>query len=116
MSPTPRETRLAKNEALFRAANERMAKWEERHDAREKELYLCECADPTCRDKLALTLEQYEHVRAHSRHFAVRNGHETPDVEVVVEEVGDWSIVEKPQDTEPVLNGPEPGPDSLPAD
>ena len=51
-----------------------------------EELYLCECADPECREKLALTREQYEHVRADSRHFAVLKGHEVPDVEVVIEE------------------------------
>ena len=36
----------ARNEALFRAANERMAEWEERHTEAAGELYLCECADP----------------------------------------------------------------------
>jgi hypothetical protein len=96
MAPTPREERLANNEALFRAANERMADWDERHAAHEEELYLCECADPECREKLALTRGQYEHVRAHARHFAVRSGHEIPDVEVVVEKINDWVIVEKP--------------------
>ena len=42
---TPREERLAQNEALFRAANERMAGWEEQHATSEIEVYFCECAD-----------------------------------------------------------------------
>ena len=108
MAPTPREERLANNEALFRAANERMADWDERHATHEEELYLCECADPGCREKLALTREQYEHVRADSRHFAVRRGHEVPDVEVVVEEIDDWVIVEKPAEVDETLERLDP--------
>ena len=108
MSATPREERLANNEALFRAANERMADWTERHEENWEELYLCECSDPQCRDKLALTRQQYEHVRAHSRHFAVRAGHEVPDIEVVVEELDDWVIVEKPPDVDATLDRLDP--------
>jgi hypothetical protein len=108
MSPTPREERLANNEALFRAANERMADWEERHVSQGEELYLCECADPGCREKLPLTREQYERVRAHSRHFAVRAGHEIPDVESVVEEMDGWVIVEKPPEVEATIEHPRP--------
>ena len=85
-----------------------MADWEERHGAHEEELYLCECADPECRDKLALTREQYEHVRADSRHFAVRRGHEIPDVEVVIEEIDDWVIVEKPAEVDETLERLDP--------
>jgi hypothetical protein len=107
-TPTPREERLANNEALFRAANERMADWEERHATPGKELYLCECADPECREKLALTREQYEHVRIDSRHFAVLGGHEVPDVEVVIEKIDDWVIVEKPAEVEETLERLDP--------
>ncbi len=108
MPPTPREERLAKNEALFREANERMADWKERHAAHQEELYLCECADPECSERLALTREQYERVRAHSRHFAVRAGHEVPDVEVVVEAIDDWVIVEKPPEVAETLERLDP--------
>jgi hypothetical protein len=96
MEPSPREERLATNEALFRAANERMAEWKEIHEDEEHELYLCECADPGCHERIPLTREQYEHVRADSRHFAVRAAHVIPDIEVVVEDFGEWVVVEKP--------------------
>jgi hypothetical protein len=107
-TPTPREERLAKNEAVFRAANERMAAWDDRHAAGEDELYLCECSDPECRERLALTREQYEHVRADSRHFAVLNGHEIPDVEFVIEEIDNWVIVEKTPGVEETLEKSDP--------
>jgi hypothetical protein len=106
--PTPREERLARNEAVFRAANERMAGWDERHATNEEELYLCECADPECREKLALTREQYERVRSDSKHFAVLAGHEVPDVEVVIEELDNWVIVEKPVEVEDTLERLDP--------
>jgi hypothetical protein len=40
-----RERRMAENEAIFRAANERIASWEERDRLEAVELYFCECAD-----------------------------------------------------------------------
>ncbi len=96
VNPTPREERLANNEAMFRVANERMAGWEDQHAASEIELYFCECADPDCREKLALTKAQYERVRSHPRHFVVHDGHEIPDIETVVHRAEAWTIVEKP--------------------
>jgi hypothetical protein len=107
-TPTPREERLAKNEAVFRAANERMAAWDDRHASDGEELYLCECSDPDCRERLTLTRARYEHVRADSRHFAVLKGHEVPDVEVVIEEVDNWVIVEKCAEVEEVLEELDP--------
>src|SRR5687768_2102655 len=75
MSATPREERLAKNEALFRVANERMSRWEERHEGEEAELYYCECANPDCREQLRLLGADYERVRSNSRQFFVAPGH-----------------------------------------
>ena len=108
MEPTPREKRLAENEALFRAANERMADWEERHSRSATELYFCECADPDCRVKVALTKAEYEDVRSDSRHFFVAPGHEIPDVEEVIEHHDEWLKVEKPPETDDVLEALDP--------
>lgn len=108
MKPTRREERLASNEAVFRAANERMAGWNEQHAAGAVELYLCECVDPQCREKLAFTKPQYERVRSHSRHFAVLLGHESPDVESVIAREGDWVIVEKPPEVDEAIERVDP--------
>jgi hypothetical protein len=91
----PREERLAKNEAVFRVVNERMAEWEELHADRATELYACECADPDCRDKVALQKGEYEHVRSDSRWFAVAPGHVIPDVETAIETHDGWVLIEK---------------------
>ena len=98
-----RKRRLAENEALFRAANERIADWDERDRAEAVELYFCECADLDCREKVRLQEGEYEAVRSDSRRFLVVAGHEVPDVETVIEEHGGWSVVEKaPEVTETV--------------
>ena len=92
---TEREERLAKNEALFRAANERMAKWEEAHAADATELYFCECANRDCREKVKLRKADYERIRANSLFFFVVPGHEMPDIETVIEQNDEWSLIEK---------------------
>lgn len=92
---TPREERLVNNEALFRAANERMAAWEEQHAEEPAEHYFCECADPDCREKVSLHQHEYEAVRQDSRRFVVVTGHETPDVETVISEHDGWNVIEK---------------------
>jgi ligand-binding SRPBCC domain-containing protein len=93
--PTPREERLVNNEALFRAANERMAAWEEQHAEEPAEPYFCECAEPSCREKVLLHRNEYEQVRSDSLRFFVVAGHEIPDVETVIEEHDGWVVVEK---------------------
>jgi hypothetical protein len=108
VNPTHREERLANNEALFRAANERMAGWEEQHAATETELYFCECSDPECREKLALTRVHYERVRSNPRHFALLEGHEILDVETVVHRDEGWLIVEKPPELDDTIEPLDP--------
>jgi len=95
MTGTLREERLAANEAMFRAANERRADWEEQHAESQAELYYCECADPGCHKKVKLERADYERVRADARQFFLVPGHEIPDVETVIEQGEDWAIVEK---------------------
>jgi hypothetical protein len=90
-----RERRLGENETIFRTANERMAGWEERDRLEAIELYFCECADPTCTQKVRLGGPDYERVRSDPTHFFVVRGHEVADVETVLESHPDWVLVEK---------------------
>jgi hypothetical protein len=82
-----RHARIANNEALFRALNERMSEWPEHQQAPPAETiaFLCECGDQKCFERVHLTRSQYEAVRADSARFAVTPGHELPDIERVVE-------------------------------
>jgi hypothetical protein len=92
---SPREERLAENEAMFRNANERMSQWEEHRINEAEELYFCECSDDDCREKVRMRKADYEKVRSDSCHFFVVHGHETLDVETVIEDHGDWTVIEK---------------------
>jgi hypothetical protein len=90
-----RERRIGENEAIFRAANERMADWEERDRVEALELYFCECADPTCTQKVRLSGSDYERGRSEPTQFFLVPGHQVADVETVLESHPDWVLVEK---------------------
>ena len=94
--PTDRAKDVALTEAAFRIANERMSRWEERHADRAGALYLCECASRPCRERISLTREQYESVRADPRTFVVVPGHVIPDLETVLETFPTYQVIEKP--------------------
>lgn len=68
--------RIARNESIFRSANEGIAHAAEEHEARGGVWFICECADATCRELVRLSLDEYRGVRAHPRHFLNAPGHE----------------------------------------
>lgn len=89
-----REQRVAQNQALGRAINERI----ERHEqpaTGEVLALVCECADADCSEKIELTWERYEQLRTGPHCFVVVEGHEASDLEVVIGREGDYLVVEK---------------------
>jgi hypothetical protein len=102
-----RAERIALTEAAFRIANDRMASWEEA-SADAAELYFCECSQLECREKVSLTREQYERLRADPQHFVVVPGHEVPDVETVVATDPAHYVVEKPDAVAHITHGADP--------
>jgi hypothetical protein len=105
---TTLQERLANNEAMFRLANERMADWEEVRVSEAVEHYFCECADPECREKIALHKSDYEAVRSDSRHFVTVPGHVIPDVETVIETHDGWTVVEKKPEVTEIAQATDP--------
>jgi len=103
-----RKERIAVNEGLFRNANERMAQWDEVRQEEEAGLYVCECADSDCRKRIKLTRSEYERTRANSRHFAVATGHQIVDAETVIEDNGEWLLVEKDEDVAHTVRSMDP--------
>ena len=91
------EERIARNQATFRAANERTGAAAGVYDIATPVPFICECADPTCSEVVRLELDQYEEIRSDSRRFFNAPGHETAaqGVSVVVEERNGYVIVEK---------------------
>ena len=89
------EERIARNEALFREVNERIAESAQRFESHRAE-FVCECADQDCTERVEATLDEYERVRADGTRFLLRPGHVDARVERVVEQrSGRFTIVEK---------------------
>jgi hypothetical protein len=86
--------RLARNQVLFREVNERLvevaAAWGDGPIE-----FLCECSRLDCKVTIPLELEVYESIRSSSNLFVIAPGHETPQVERIVEENGGYTLVEK---------------------
>ena len=85
---------MAKTESLFRDVNERIATAAGQFGSEDAE-FVCECADPTCVERVEVPLEVYEGVRAEPTTFILVNGHEEGSIEKVVETRRRFQIVEK---------------------
>ena len=90
-----RKFRAARNQAMFRAINDRLTRDDLVAEMTGGHMIACECADPTCVQTLAITTAQYREVRREPRRFAVLPGHVYPDVEIVISESGAYLVVEK---------------------
>jgi hypothetical protein len=88
------QERLAKNESFFRQVNERIKDVAEGFEGDRYE-FLCECADAGCTERITLTREQYEAVRADGTRFVLARGHTAPEIEHVVEREDDHVVIEK---------------------
>jgi hypothetical protein len=94
-----RGERLGANEALFREVNERVADVAEGFIEIETTIspvdFNCECGSRECTQQIALTLAEYEAIRAVPTRFAVLPGHEVPEIERIAERHPTYLIVEK---------------------
>lgn len=72
--------RIARNDAIFREANEGISDAAEQHVENRQDgvrvPFICECADPNCREIVRVTLEQYREVRSDPRLFLNVRGHQ----------------------------------------
>lgn len=73
-APTSAE-RIARNDATFREANEDIADVAEKVGAVETIPFICECAEPTCKEIVLLSRDEYEEVRSDPRVFVNAVGH-----------------------------------------
>jgi hypothetical protein len=92
------EARLARNEVMFRAINERIRELAHKLGDQEDEdvSFVCECADETCVERISMKLSQYDEVRVLPARFFVVPSHEaTPLVETVLFRSADFVIVRK---------------------
>jgi hypothetical protein len=106
--------RQARNEALLREVNERVAELDK--DAEEGSFapdetlfeFLCECGAGdgeagTCLEHVHMTIHEYEQVRSQDDRFVVYPGHETAPLESVVARTERFVIVDKRPAAEPFV-------------
>ena len=85
------EERKARNETIFRQANEEVRRIQDELDLPEEPLpFICECEDERCRTIVRLTQAAYEEVRADSTHFLLAPGHPTTTGHVIERHDGFW--------------------------
>ncbi len=96
-----RDERQATNEALFREVNERRAAidrkaregWAESGELFE---FVCECGvEGGCEERVEMTLQEYDAVRQQDDRFALVPGHESPELEAIVERNARYVVVDK---------------------
>ena len=67
--------RIARNQDLFREVNERVKDVNDAFsDLLRDEEWICECVNRDCIERIVLTLDEYEELRANPTHFAVAPG------------------------------------------
>jgi len=107
------QVRGARNQSLFREVNERVetlqAEWGDGAGAID---FCCECADTDCALPMAMTMKEYEALRAHPSRFAVLPAHVFRDIEVIVARNDRFWIVEKIEDAAQVAATLDPRSDS----
>jgi hypothetical protein len=92
----PRAERIARNQAVFREANERAKELAETLGLPDEPLDLvCECGSASCAERISMPRAEYEAVRADPRTFAIVPGHENENVEEVVERHPNYDVVRK---------------------
>jgi len=91
-----RAIRAARNQALFRAVNEKVKEVNAAFSSVTRDFAIaCECADVDCVEMLKIAPAEYEAIRANPRHFAVLPNHIYPEVEQVVRTSEEYVVVEK---------------------
>jgi hypothetical protein len=71
--------RLARNDSIFREANERIGEAASEFEMTAQVPFVCECADPECREIIRLSLDEYAAIRRDPRLFVNAVGHEETD-------------------------------------
>jgi hypothetical protein len=93
------DERVTRNEATTREINEDIERAHQAASTPDHVRIVCECGRLECDRVLAVTLAEYESVRADPRQFAVARDHVMADVERVVAETDRYAVVAKREGT-----------------
>jgi hypothetical protein len=91
-----REERIARNDATFRDANEKIAEAASDYEWDGRVPFICECATESCTLIVNLSLAEYEDVRSAPTRFFVAPGHQASEGAVsVLDEREGYVVLEK---------------------
>ena len=90
-----REERMAKNEAASRETNEEVEQAHQVDPPGRRIQISCECALKDCGRVIAISLDEYRHVRMDRRQFAVVPEHFIGDIEWIAYENDRFAVVVK---------------------
>ena len=93
----PSPERVARNNVIFRSANDQIRAAADQYDGATRIPFICECTDERCREIILLTRAEYERIRAVPTHFLNCPGHEAHAAgwAEVVEQHSHYVTVEK---------------------
>lgn len=106
------ERRLAENQVVFREHNEKVQKGLDEANAIAAEEgakpisfdtnlqlhFNCECSDENCRQRIKVTLNDYNEVHSVRDRFVIVCGHNVPNIEDVTQEEAEYCVVTKHKD------------------
>jgi hypothetical protein len=95
--------RLVRNQLLFREVNDRIREVRGKFDLPEPTDFMCECSREDCTETISLAAKEYEGVRSSPTMFVIVPGHETLEVEQVVDVNERFMVVEKIKLTDEVV-------------
>jgi hypothetical protein len=101
----PRLERIAKNEEVFRAANREIERAEQEGGPAADGVLevICECGRDSCSGVITLTASEYSSVHTQKDRFVVLRGHETDQIERVVDDRGGYLVVDKVGEAEEIV-------------
>ncbi len=102
------ERRAARNEVLFREANEAIERGQWPDNPGKIVRFRCECSRLNCSQPVEVSLAEYEQVRRHSRCFVVAPGHEMTEIETVVGGTDAYLLVEKRDEAGEIATAADP--------
>jgi hypothetical protein len=87
--------RLVRNQVLFREVNDRILEVNDKFGIGKNADFICECSQEDCTDTVELDVDEYETIRSNPTWFVIAKGHESLEVEKVIQTNGRFAVVEK---------------------
>ena len=95
--------RLVRNQLVFREVNDRIREVAEGFAVQGRLDFICECSREDCSERVSLAADEYKRVRSSPTLFVSVPGHETLEVERVVDVHERFMLVEKIKLTDEVV-------------